>query len=94
MAEIAARYAVERKARGVTNEDQLAAQRLLARYDKNKNRAVDIFEVDDKPPAQGAEGAVQVAAETFVDFDSNVDQKLEIRELEIYLASRRKKDSK
>lgn len=87
--EFAARYAKNRTERGVEPEDLVAASKLIARYDRNKNGLIDLSELLEERADVGV-----LDADLFLQFDTDENDKMKRMEVAAYLAAQRKKKSK
>ncbi len=87
--ELEAGLAAERHKLGVSDEDQAQATELIRRYDKNRNHAIDLHELELEPAADEPE---QISIQVLVDYDFDLDQKLSPSEVATLFAMRRKKE--
>jgi len=87
--ELAARFAHNRHERGVEQQDRAAAAKLIARYDKNKNGSIDVKELLNDRAEVGI-----VDIDLFLDFDSDLNERMSRMEVATYLAHLRKKQEK
>jgi len=87
--ELATRFAHNRRERGVEQQDRVAAAKLIARYDKDRNGSIDLNEL-----LVEREGVAIFDTELFVQFDSDDNERLSRMEVATYLARLRKNKEK
>jgi Ca2+-binding EF-hand superfamily protein len=95
VAEIATQFAKSKAQRGITDEDQQNAGRLVLLYDRNNNSLIEIDEVIEAQrvgsPQQSDDARnVPLTILAFVHFDEDHDQRLSKSEIATLLAQRRK----
>lgn len=86
-------FARDRIKGNVKEQDQVLARDLLARYDTNRNRVIEITETDLDKSKQVPKGSIEITIDAFVDADLDSDQKLTMRELELFVVHLRKKEA-